>query len=162
MAETLDTALAAFTRDLERATTQAAAFEALGRLVAEVIGVKLFTVMTMDFEAGVARRAYTNEPEAYPASGNKPIQRNAWFERVHDQGESFVANTIEDIAKVFFDADIIASLGCGSVLNIPVRLRGEIIGTLNLLDVEGYFDEATVERCTRLLRLPAMGCFLLG
>ena len=150
-----------FTAALEQAANRAQAFEALGRLVADELGITLFTVMTMDFTAGVARRAYSSHPVEYPVSGDKPIHRDAWFEQVHDRGQPFVANTIEDIAQVFPDADTIASLGCASVANIPVRVKGEILGTLNLLDVAGYFDPAAVARCKALLALPAIACFLL-
>ncbi|MCW1934243.1 GAF domain-containing protein [Pararhodobacter zhoushanensis] len=155
------TPTATFTAALEQAATRTEAFEALGRLVADTLGIKLVTVMTMDFTAGVARRAYTSHPVEYPVSGDKPIRRDAWFDQVHGRGQPFVANTIEDIANVFPDADTIASLGCASVVNIPVRVQGQIIGTLNMLDVAGYFDPATVARCEELLRLPATACFLL-
>ena len=154
-------ALSAFASDLENARTRQQAFEALGTLVAESIGVTLFTVMTLDVDAGLARRAYSNRPEVYPVSGDKRIERNAWFRQIHDRGEAFVANTIEDIEDVFPDADVIASLGCGSVLNIPIRVRGQVVGTLNLLDREAFFSQAAVERCVRLLRLPAMTAFLV-
>ncbi len=42
-----------------------------------------------------------------------------------------------------------------------MRVQGQIIGTMNLLDVEGYFDPATVARCEELLCLPGTACFLL-
>ena len=155
------TPTATFAAALEQATSRPQAFEALGDLVAKALGIKLFTVMTMDFTGGVARRAYSSHPVEYPVSGDKPIHRDAWFEQVHDRGQPFVANSIEDIAKVFPDADTIAALGCASVVNIPVRVQGEILGTLNLLDVAGYFDPATVTRCEELLRVPAVACFLL-
>jgi len=154
-------ATARFTTALERAEDAGAAFDALGALVAETLGVKLFTVMTLEWEAGLARRAWSNEPAAYPVSGDKPITHNAWFEIVHDRGETFVANTIGEIDEVFPDADTIAGLGCGSVANLPVRLHGRVVGTLNLLDVEGFFDPATVARLERLLRLPAMAAWRL-
>ncbi len=89
-------------------------------LVREVIGARLFTVMLSDMKAGLARRAYTSDPENYPASGTKPTHRNEWFDIVHGERRAFVANTIDDIAKVFPDHELIKSLGCESVINLPV------------------------------------------
>jgi hypothetical protein len=34
----------------------------------------------------------------------------------------------------FADRALILSLGCESVLNLPVLWRGEVLGTINLLD----------------------------
>ncbi len=152
-------ALARFIDALEAATNHPAAFAALAALVADTVGPRLFTVMTLDWQAGLARRAFSNQPDAYPVSGDKPVVRNAWFETIHDRGETFVANTIGEIAQVFPDADTIAGLGCASVANLPIRLRGATVGTLNLLDAEGFFDAATVARCEALLRLPAMAAW---
>ena len=49
-----------------------AAFAALWQLTREVVGVKLFTVMTHDGRKGVASRIFSNMPDAYPVSGTKP------------------------------------------------------------------------------------------
>lgn len=119
--------------------TPQSVFAALERLVQETLKVKLFTVMESDPGRGVARRSYSNMPEAYPVSGEKPTDPNRWTEVVHDRGETFVANTIEEIAEVFPDHELIRSLGCESVLNLPIILGGEVLGTMNCLDVAGYF-----------------------
>lgn len=157
----MTTPLATFTTALENARTRAEAFDALGAYVAAEIGVKLFTVSTMKLEEKIARRAWTNMPEAYPVSGDKAVERDAFYEEVIDQGRCFIRNTIEEIALVFGDHALIKSLGCGSVLNIPVRIKGQFTGTLNLLDADHYFDPATVERCVALLHVPGIACFLL-
>ena len=62
---------------------------------------------------------------------------------------------------MFPDADTIAALGCGSVLNLPVMQAGQVIGTLNLLEAPGHFTPPVVARAQGLLTLPAMACFLL-
>ena len=125
-------------------------------------GHKLFTVMTVDMEAGLARRAFTNYPIEYPASGTKPIHRDSWFEIVHGQKRSFVANTINDIAKVFPDFELIESLGCGSVINLPVVLRGDLVSTINLLHAEHYYTAERVKFLENALTLPAKLCCALA
>lgn len=157
----MTTSLETFTVALEQAQTRAEAFDALGAYVEATLGVKLFTISTMNFEEKIARRAWTNSPEAYPVSGDKTVERDAFYEETIEQGRCFVRNTIEEIALVFGDHELIRSLGCGSVLNIPVRIKGQFTGTLNLLDADHYFDEATVARCVAKLHLPGIACFLL-
>ena len=88
-------ALAEFDRAIGLAKTPDEAFGALHALAEAAVGVKLFTVMTVDMAEGVARRAYTSDPEAYPATGTKPIHRDEWFDIVHRDRRPFVANTIE-------------------------------------------------------------------
>ena len=96
-----DIALAEFDGALSRAHTPDNAYAALQALAEKTVGVKLFTIMTVDMKAGLARRAYTSDPQSYPASGTKPIHFDDWFDIVHKQRRSFVANTLADIAKVF-------------------------------------------------------------
>lgn len=149
-------AQAQFDADLATATTEDAVLEALYRLSNALVPVRLWTVMTVDMEAGLARRAYSNMPEAYPASGTKPITRNDWFDIVHGRHECFVANTLADIAKVFPDYELIGSLGCASVMNLPIIDNGTLLATVNLLDAEGHFTDARVAQYSAILTDPAL------
>ncbi|OWU83903.1 hypothetical protein ATO6_15925 [Oceanicola sp. 22II-s10i] len=153
-------ALAKFITSLGAAPDRQAGFDALGTLVDEALGTRLFTVMVLDRPRAVASRAWTNMPDAYPASGEKPIEPNDWLAGIQ-RGESFVRNSIDEIAEVFPDWELIRSLGCHSVLNMPVRARGQIVGTLNLLDGPGHFTRDRVAACEAILRLPGTACFLL-
>lgn len=151
---------ARFTDALAHARTEEAVFDALFRLSDALIPVRLWTVMTVDLAAGVARRAYSNMPDAYPASGTKPIVHNAWFEIVHGRHACFVANTLDEIAQVFPDYALIGTLGCGSVLNLPVVHEGDLLATVNLLDAEGHFTPERVARCREVLAAPALAAML--
>ena len=150
----------AFDAELGAAAKSHAAFVALHRLADALVGTKLFTVTTVDMEAGLARRAYTSDPISYPATGTKPIVRDAWFEIVHGRHETFVANTLADIAAVFPDHQLIGSLGCGSVINLPVLRLGELVATVNLLHTERHYTPERVERVAMDLTLPAMATLL--
>lgn len=148
-------AQADFTAALASAATQHAAFEALYQFSQALVPVRLWTVMSVDHTAGLARRAYSNMPQAYPASGTKPMVPNAWSKVVIEGHKYFVANTLQDIAHVFPDHELIGSLGCGSVLNLPVVDQGVVIGTVNLLDAEHHFTPDRVTACQDLLTAPA-------
>jgi GAF domain-containing protein len=135
-------------------------FKALEALVHETVGIKLFTLMEVDHERGVARRNYSNMPEAYATSGEKPIQDNLWTAHVHDRQEIFVANSIKDISEVFPDHALIKSLGCESCMNIPIVVNGHLIGTLNCLHAEGHFTPERVAAAESLKQAGALA-FLL-
>jgi hypothetical protein len=150
-----------FVDAISQARESGSSWRALEDFARAAVGHRLFTVMFVDMTAGVARRAYSNHPAEYPVSGAKPIHRDTWFDMVHGERRSFVANTIEDIAAVFPDHALIASLGCASVLNLPVVLEGDLVATLNLLDVAGHYTPERVASAEAELAIPARLCCAL-
>jgi hypothetical protein len=116
--------------------------------------------MVVDMAKEQSARAYSSDPAAYPVSGTKPIRYDSWFDVIHKQRKPFVANTIADIAKVFPDHELIWSLGCGSVVNLPIEIGGTLMGTVNLLDAEHHYDEDRLSRLDHL-RTPAKLSYLL-
>ena len=148
-------AIAMFDAAIAEASGADQAFGALQALTQATVGAKLFTYMSVDMSAELARRAYTSDPVSYPTSGTKPIRYDSWFDIVHKQRQYFVANTIEDIANVFPDYELINSLGCQSVVNMPVVIGGELIGTVNMLDVEGHYTPERVQMIRDVLAVPA-------
>lgn len=138
-----------------------AAFGALNAAADAVIGVRLFTLMTFDQDTREARRIYSNMPEAYPVQGTKPMNESRWADIVFGQRKSFVANDIEAIAEVFPDYELIRSLGCESVINIPIVAAGKMLGTINCLHVAGHYTGKRAS-ASEILKLPGAACFLLN
>ncbi len=136
-----------------------AALDALGRLAQDVTGARLVTLMTADPETGEAERVWSSHPVEYPVSGRKPFVPNRWTQTVLDRLETFVANDYNGIAEVFGDHELIRSLGCESVINLPAIVGGQVLGTVNCLDVAGYFSPGRVAQA-EALRLPATAVFL--
>jgi len=63
---------------------------------------------------------------------------------------------------VFFDHALIASLGCDSVLNLPV-VHGEcVLGTLNLLHEADWYGEEDIASGTLFAALAVPGYLALG
>lgn len=118
-------------------------FDLLRELVASEVGCGLFTASVFDRKAGRSRRVYSERPDVYPVGGFKPIEANRWTEAVLDRHEIWATTRIEQIAEVFFDWELIQSLGYESNVNLPVIVDGEVIGTLNLLERAGWY---TTER----------------
>lgn len=152
-------ALGAFHRAIAEEIGPQKPWQALQELAQQIVGAKLFTVTTVDLDAEVARRLYTNMPEAYPVSGTKPITVDPWFEQVVIGKQLFVANTLEAIAGHFPDWELIGSLGCRSCINMPVFVRCKVLGTVNMLDVEDHFTPDRVALVEHL-RIPAIAAFL--
>lgn len=138
------------------------AYAALQALVQATVGAKLFTVMAVDMEQEISRRAFTSDPVNYPGSGTKPLNYGPWFDVVHKQREYFVANTIEDIAKVLFDHALINQLGCQSIVNMPVIIGDEFVGTVNMLDVAGHYTPERVQLIRDVISVPAKLAMLVA
>lgn len=122
-------------------------YPALDAALGEVIGHRLFTLMTVDPKRQEAARIYSNRPAEYPVGGRKPLGRmTGWGEVVLGQKRPWIGYDAKDIAWAFFDHDLIASLGCASCVNVPVVDGGEVLGTVNMLHEAGYYTEADAAR----------------
>ena len=135
-----------------------ATFRAVDAALAEAPGHILFTVLVHHPALKQSERFYSNQPQAYPVGGRKPVTDTAWMQRVIQGGEPYIGRTAEDIAAHFFDHALIHSLGCDSILNMPVRWRGETMGTLNLCHRAGHYDAGHLPRVRLIaqLALPAL------
>ncbi|ADP18736.1 hypothetical protein AXYL_05436 [Achromobacter xylosoxidans A8] len=113
---------------------------ALGAALQERIGYRLFTVLVLDWNAGLSRRCFSTQPTAYPAGGSKPIREDSeFYAAVVLQGEPRLCMDRDDCARAFPDHELIASLGCESAVNVPVRWNGRTLGSLNLLHQAGWY-----------------------
>jgi GAF domain-containing protein len=129
---------------------------ALQTLFQREVGARLFTVMTFDAATGLSQRVHSSHPVEYPVSGVKPLSRGLWSCTVIDERKTFVANSIEAIAEVFPDHELIRSLGCESVVNLPVVFADAVIGTVNCLDARGYYAPERVAKVESLAPFAAM------
>jgi hypothetical protein len=122
-----------------------ASLAALDTAMAGAIGHKLFTVLVLNWAREENQRYYSNQPDAYPVGGSKPIVRDsASMRQVVIAGQCRINHKYADIAAAFFDHELIRSLGCESSVNVPVRWNGTTIGMLNLLHESGYYTEADI------------------
>jgi GAF domain-containing protein len=117
--------------------------------------------MTFDARSREAQRIFSNMPDAYPELGTKPVNETWWTDHVLDGHKTFVANDIDAIAEVFPDHELIASLGCQSVINVPIIINGAVFGTINCLDEAGHYTPERVA-ASDALKLPGAAAFLLN
>ena len=131
--------LAAVAAAMRAADQPAASFRALEVALTSAIGARLFTILLKHTD-GSSERYWTNRPE-YPVGGRKPPNDTVWARRLLVEQRCYRANDFEGIKAVFFDHELIRSLGCESVLNIPVAWEGTTLGTINLLHQAGHYLE---------------------
>ena len=120
-------------------------FKELDLKVKKIIGHKLFTLMVVDKSLKYVERVYSSNIKAYPLLGTKPIPKNEWTKKVVLNKKNFLGKDMKTIKKLFFDHEVISSLGCGSIINIPVINNNIILGTMNILHKEFYYNSDTVK-----------------
>ena len=156
-ADALDT-IAALARAHRADAQPDSLLAAVGAAVDRCFGCILFTVLAYERAEERLDRLYSNRPDVNPIGGSKRMGRTAWTRQVLECGEPFIGRTRDDLQAVFADHEVLWSIGCGSVLNMPVVWGGKVYGALNLLDRPGSFDAADIPLVSVLaqLTLPAL------
>ena len=121
-------------------------YKKLDHAIKKIIGHKLFTLMVNDKKVKYVERVYSNNRKIYPLLGTKPIPKNNWTKRVYSQKKEFLAKDFNEIKKLFFDYEIIESLGCGSIINVPVIYNKKILGTLNILHKDKFYNKSSIKK----------------
>lgn len=119
-------------------------FAALDRALGAALEHRLFTVLRYHPDAQESERLYTSQGAAYPVGGRKAVRPTPATARLFGERRPYIGRTAADIRACFPDADLILSLGCESVLNLPVVFDGRVLGTVNLLHEAGWYDEGDV------------------
>ncbi len=135
-----------------------ATFRAIDAGMQATIGHKLFTVLVFHPDLQQAERIYSTHPAVYRVGDSRRTAEFPLKQRLLIEGEHYIGRDADDLRAAFFDHDLIFSLGCESVLNMPVRWRGQTLGALNLLHEAYWYSEADVglARLFAQLALPAI------
>lgn len=119
-------------------------FREMDALLQQEVGHVLFTLLAVD--GGEVVRIYSSDTKHYPVSGRKPMTNTPWGHYVIGQKKSFLAKDMDGLKWAFFDHELIASLGGGTQINVPVVFDGSVIGTINLTHREAGYDETHLAR----------------
>ena len=135
----------------------AAVFEAAGRAFQQLVGFGLYTVTRIVPGGAEVERLHSTNTAVYPVGGRKPVTRDDYDTLVNEGKRPFLARTPAGFAS-FPDQAVIVGLGLGSVMNLPVIHAGTVLGTVNLLDREGAYEEEQLGPAMILAQqiLPAM------
>ncbi|VFR27201.1 Bll5495 protein [plant metagenome] len=133
-----------------------ALFAELDRRMHRSLGHLLCTVNQLDAGALRLHRLYSSNPEAYPPGGSKAKAGTDWGRHVLLEQRVFVGEGEAAIAQSFDDHAAIVALGLRSVINVPVVLAGDCLGTVNFLMADARVTDAKIEaaRWAALLALP--------
>ena len=128
------------------------------QVFSDLIGHQLFTVLAYHQASDLVTRLYSNRSDEYPVSGTKPMGPTPWGDRVLKQGRAYIGRNADDIRWAFPDHALIASMGLKSCCNLPVRVRHETLGTINLLHQANFYrdDCLAVGSVLAGLLVPAM------
>lgn len=121
------------------------------RLIQERVGHRQLTLLVV--EGSDVARVYSTTPDSYPVGGRKPMGPTPWGAKVLTRQEAFLGRTMDDIRWAFFDHALIASLGLGSIINIPVVHDGITLGSINSSHAEHHYTEAHVPLVAELAGL---------
>jgi len=122
----------------------AAFYGVLKELLAENVGFQFVTIFVID--GGETLRVFSTEPRLYPEGERKPMAATDWGDHVLRQQRSFLANDAEAVKRTFFDHERIASLGCGSVMSVPVVYDGRCLGVINLNHREHFYSDDHIQK----------------
>ncbi|WP_144633634.1 GAF domain-containing protein [Bordetella genomosp. 13] len=149
------TPLLSLARALAQGADDDVVWQCLDRTLAESYGHGLFTLLAYNRSAGVMQRLYSSRPDINPVGGMKRVTQSAWVDSVLVRGEGYLGSSADDIRAVFSDHALLLSHGLQSVLNVSVRLDGEVLGSLNLLHGAAHYDALDVSQASVAAQLIA-------
>lgn len=116
-------------------------YKAVERLAKETCGWRLLTILKYDEKLGAVVRVSSSDEKSYAVGGSKPLDKISENQRIMDGGNVALAATKAEVKRLFFDHELIFSLGITAIMNVPIRHAGRRLGTLNFCGEEGMYGE---------------------
>lgn len=123
---------------------RAAIYKAVEKIAAETCGWVLLTTLRYDEPRGVVVRLHSSDEKSYPVGGTKPLDKLTENQAIMDRGDVAFAPTKADVKRLFFDHELIFSLGITAILNAPIRRGGKRLGSLNFCGLENTYGPKEV------------------
>lgn len=123
--------------------------------VKEEVGFKLFTILAFRDDGRQMERLHSSHPREYPVGGRKDVSSDVaadWLDVCLVSQKPYFGPTRTEVERIFKDAALITSLGCGSIINAPVLRANTTVAALNVLDAEGAYTEQDVEKVLDIAR----------
>jgi len=135
---------------------------AADRLAYAQLSHTLCTVNRFDAQAMRVVRVYSSNPAAYPVGGSKEKRGTDFGQHVLVERRIFVGEGAAAIREAFEDHEIINSLGVRSIINVPIVLCDECLGTINFSMVSERVSPTQVGAARLSALLAATAFSLLG
>lgn len=136
-------------------------FRAVDGALQRMLGHRLLTILVYDDTRTRATRIYSSDAATYAEGAIDPVVSPVWADRVLRLGLPFVAYREDELASVFAHHERLALLGLGSVVNMPLRWQGRVLGTLNMLDAPERYAQIEVD-VVRILAHMAVPALFVG
>ncbi len=120
----------------------ATAWGAIDALLLRLYDRKLFTALNHLVATAEVERLFSSHPAAYPVGGRKQKQDTHWGKKTIDEGLLYICHGPADIERTFFDHALIASLGVGGMVNVPVMFGATCVASLSISAPDDRFSEA--------------------
>ena len=133
-------------------------YKAVERLSKETCGWRLLTILKYVEKDAVVARVSSSDEKSYPIGGTKPLEKLTENHAILERGEVALAANRDDVKRMFFDHQLIFSLGITAIMNVPVRHAGRRLGTLNFCGDDGMYGdrEKQIGRVLAGLLAPAL------
>ena len=155
-----DSAAVAFVAALARPDRQPeAAGAALHAWTDALVGAHLFTILAIDNATRTARRVYTSDDGLYPSGATDALGDSIWERTLIGEKRPLILNDAEALASLLPEAPTLIARGWGAMLNLPVVVAGDVLGTINILHESGRYTADRVEAAQILA--PAAATILL-
>jgi hypothetical protein len=136
-------------------------FRAVDSALQRLVGHRLLTVLVYHDAGALATRLYSSDPATYPEGATDPVASPAWADQVLHWGLPFVGHRAEELASVFAHHERLILLGLGSVVNMPLRWQGQVLGSVNMLDAPGRYAHLDID-LVRIIAHTAVPALLAG
>jgi GAF domain-containing protein len=137
-----------------------AVYKAVETIAAETCGWVLLTTLRYDEHLQAVVRLHSSDEKSYPIGGTKPLDKLTENHAIIERGDVALAANKADIKRLFFDHELIISLGITAILNAPIRHAGRRLGTLNFCGTEGMYGPTEIQTAKILAGL-LTPCLLL-
>ena len=137
----------------------AEAFAALHGIAEALVGARMFTVLRFDLGKRIATRLYSTHEAVYPTGVDDPLGDTIWERTLIEERRPLVLNDPQAMSTLLPNVPELLALGCGSMLNLPVVVRGKPLAALNLLHDTGRYTPERVAAATDLA--PAAAAILM-
>jgi hypothetical protein len=94
--------------------------------------------------------------------GRKTASVAPLMKTILGEGKPYIGRTRADIIAGFADHELILSLGCESVLNMPLMWKGQALGSMNLLHQAGWYSESDLPVVQLFAALALPGALMIA
>jgi hypothetical protein len=108
-------------------------FRMLDQYLKMSVGHTLMTILKIDTSELFSERIYTSNPTLFSSNGKKALDAAPQMRKVIAAGRPLIVNGRDAIRASFPDYDLIFSLGCECIINVPLRWQGKTIANVNVL-----------------------------